>query len=286
MQNVFTRNVTPTYLQRGELYLGPEAVHAGGLVQGPIAVLVEGKPTLSITGELNSGHGLTGIRALHKTLGLKPGDVVSFVVRSPTSIIVVHAGSASPTGAQVSDAAQAAVRRQRRRYRPLGAEQKQFIASEICRLVHTARDTQHLSWRTARFIIDSLLWSWTADGIDNDGYVGRDKLKYDCNYQMHTREAKRIWLTKGRRGAGLRHEHAVPRREIIQCLLEKPRTEAETLELLERLCFAVVVTKDEEKKFTGALRNSMPRPWNCAAHGEALLARYNEVGLSDQVIKP
>lgn len=286
MTTVFESMIASAYAKSGALYLGLEAVRTGGMVPGPITVLVEANPTLSFTGHLNAGHGLARLRPLHAALGLMPGHVVNFVVRSSNTIVIVYAGAAALAPALAGDATVSARRDRRMRYRPLGPAHKQFIAAEICRLGAFARDARNPSRRTARFLIDSLLWCWTADGIDAAGHTGRDKLKYDCDHQLHTRDAKRIWFANGRRGSGLRHEHAVPRNEIIHCLLERPRTEAETLELLERLCFAVIVTKAEDKKFTGALRDTMPRPWSCAAHGEERFARYAAVGLRGEIVEP
>jgi hypothetical protein len=276
--------IAPGYVTSGALYLGPKIVRAGGMTPGPITVRVDGAPALSFPGHLNAGHGVRGLRALHDALGLQAGQVLKIIVKSPNTVVIVHSGAGPVQGRPIARA-----RRSRGvKYKPLSTVHKEFIAAEICRLVRIARDADHPSRGTARFLIDSLLWCWTADGIDDADDAGRDKLKYDFDHQRHTRAAKALWIGNGRRPTGLRHEHAVPRKELLRCLLDSPqaRTEPETLEFLERLCFAVIVTKEEGAKFKGSLRDTMPLPWSCDAKGEQRFDRYRAVGLRDDIIEP
>lgn len=142
--------------------------------------------------------------------------------------------------------------------------------------------------RIARFLIDSLLWCWTADGINDAGEAGRDKLKYDCDHQLHTVNARAVWEANGRSGKGLRHEHAVPRRVLLKCLLESPEpmSDAEVFEFLNRLCFAVIITIEDDRLFAGELKANMPQPWDCSAQGEARFARYDAVGLRHLLLQP
>ncbi|CAN90616.1 unnamed protein product [Sorangium cellulosum So ce56] len=284
MTTVYEIRVAPVYVKSGALYLGPKIVRAGALTPGPVTVRVKGAPALSFSGLLNAGHGVRGLRQLHDALGLQAGQVLQIIVESPNVIVIVQTRTGPLQGRPI-----AGTRRSRGvKYKPLSAVHKEFIAAEICRLVRVARDAAHPSRRTARFLIDSLLWCWTADGIDDLGDAGRDKLKYDFDHQRHTRAAKELWISNGRRPTGLRHEHAVPRKELLRCLLEspQPRTEPETLEFLERLCFAVIVTKDEDAKFKGSLGDAMPGPWNCDATREQRFERYRAVGLRDDIVEP
>lgn len=272
------------YVKSGALYLGPKIVRAGAMTPGPVTVRVDGAPALSFPGHLNAGHGVQGLRALHDALGLQAGQLLQIIVESPNTVVIVHTGAGPLQGRPIARA-----RRSRGvKYKPLSIVHKEFIAAEICRLAGIARGAAHPSRRTARFLIDSLLWCWTADGIDDVGDAGRDKLKYDFDHQRHTRAAKDLWISNGRRRTDLRHEHAVPRKELLRCLLESPqrRTEPETLEFLERLCFAVIVTKDEDAKFKGSLRDTMPLPWSCDAKGEQRFDRYRAVGLRHEIIEP
>lgn len=283
MTNIFERRITPTYAEKGTLFIGADAVAAGGFSPGAVTVLADDLPQRAFAATLNATNGLAGLRPLHKALGLQPGHSIRFVVRPSHTIViteVIRSVSAVPRPSRSRT-------RRRRVYSPLGAAQKQFIAQEVARLSVIARDSHHPSRRTARFLIDTLLWCWTADGIDAAGDAGRDKLKYDLDHQLHTRRAKAHWLANGRKGTGLRHEHAVPRKEILKCLLEcaHPLDDAATLELLERLCFAVIVMRDEDGTLN-RFKDCMPEPWNCGAQGEARFERYRAVGLRSEIVEP
>ena len=163
---------------------------------------------------------------------------------------------------------------------------KHFIAAEIARHIVVAGDTGHAMRKISRFLIDSLLWCWTADGIDGDGDAKRDLLKYDCDLQRHTAAAVERWEENGRKGTGLRHEHAVPRRELIELLLRLRPTETEVFDLLEKMCFAVIVTKEEDDKLSEKYRNRMPTTLSRDTNGDALLARYIEVNLKTAIRSP
>jgi hypothetical protein len=65
------------------------------------------------------------------------------------------------------------------------------------------------------------LWCWTADGIDEDGIARRDLLKYDLDFQRYTAAAARRMEEQGGSDSGIRHEHAVPRKRLID--LRPPR---------------------------------------------------------------
>jgi len=144
--------------------------------------------------------------------------------------------------------------------RRLDQPHKLFIAEEISRHAVVAADPKHSMHRIARFLIDSLLWCWTADGIDDDGIAKRDLLKYDFDWQYHT-EAARLLSEKQGSSKGLIHEHAVPRNEIIRLLLQVRPTAHDTFDILERICFAVVMTREQDLSIhqnDKSLRGSMP----------------------------
>jgi hypothetical protein len=136
---------------------------------------------------------------LYQVIGLKAGQVVHFKIPSPDSIVITYHGE--PVQSPFDADPKARIKRSRTKsYRPLDEVHKRFIAAEIARLAVVARDDANPMRRIARFLIDSLLWCWTADGINDAGEAGRDKLKYDCAHQLHTVDALARWEANGKRG--------------------------------------------------------------------------------------
>ncbi len=279
--------IPPTYVSASVINIGARAVRENGMSPGPITVRVAELPEFSVEATLNKGHGIKGLGELYRVLGLESGHVLHFEVPSSDTVVIVDHGPSQSlhTGSLKKEP----IKRSRTKsYRPLNDVHKQFIAAEIARLAVVAREAGNPMRRIARFLIDSLLWCWTADGINDAGEAGRDKLKYDCAHQMHTVDALARWEANGKRGTGLRHEHAVPRKMLLKCLLESPKvlSETEVFEFLNRLCFAIIVTTEEDRLFSGELSSNMPQPWDCGAQGEARFARYEAVGLSQRILKP
>jgi len=107
--------------------------------------------------------------------------------------------------------------------------------------------------------------------------------------QLHTVEARKRWEQNRGRGAGLRHEHAVPRNQLIRWMLERPErpAPADVKAFLSRLCFAVVVTveEDNELRATG-FKDSLPDGWDWNAKGDERLLRYARARLLEAVRRP
>ena len=151
------------------------------------------------------------------------------------------------------------------------------IAEEIYRQIVASRQNGAVA-RTHRMLADILLWVWTADAYDPlKGTVKRDGFKYACDHQRHTEAAHEVWLANGKRGTGLIHEHAAPRKEILDHLFTSNAVNdsAGVLQFLEKWCFAVIVTKAENS----SLPRSMPAGWVLAGNP---LARYNRLPVFDE----
>jgi len=130
--------------------------------------------------------------------------------------------------------------------------------------------------RVAKFLVDSLLWCWTADGLDPDGNAVRDGVKYDLHHQRHTDAALTTWNSSQQRGAGLTHEHAVPKKLLVRYLLTiDEATPNGVHEFLTKFCLAVIVTRKEDGDLNKkGLRESMPANWAFSAEAADPLARY------------
>lgn len=181
----------------------------------------------------------------------------------------------------------------RNRWKPLGGEHRRYLSEEIARYLPVASQGPRAPW--AGRIIDSLFWFWTADGMDERGHVGRDKLKYSFDFLWHSQEA--CGLSRSECAAGcavarakdLRHEHAVPKDVILERLLGDPPLGADgIMALLEAKCFAVILTKAENDRLNGLFKNSMPEPWHIDDPDADPFARYKHesVGLYAKLHPP
>jgi len=179
--------------------------------------------------------------------------------------------------------------RVRRQCAPLGDRHRAFLAEEIARLVPRARDTDEPMARVAKFLIDSMLWCWTADGVDHSGNVVRDGIKYDLQHQRHTERARTSWEEAGRRWVrGMRHEHVVPRCVLLKHILtmEAPSTVA-IGQALRRFCFSVILLKEEDDLLRDKrLVSRMPDGWTFADGDCDALARYAACGLAATIRTP
>lgn len=172
------------------------------------------------------------------------------------------------------------------KWEPLSGPHKEFISAEIAQLIRVARDPQHHMQRVARALIDTLLWCWTADGVDpRTGQAGRDKMKYSFDHQYFTADAHDRWMKQGRHASGLRHEHAVPRCVLIDCMTSRPEApnSQDVLSFLEANCLAVIVTAEENIALNRWFKDSMPDTWACQNLNPNAFARYDEVGLRDRI---
>lgn len=292
--NKYKLKLTPTYVNAGQLFVGP-ACRAGALFPGPVQLIAPGVAS-PLQCNINAGFGISGLRRLYSVMRLEVGDTITYTVNAPNTITILSHLRASTNEGQSkvgSGAMPPAMRgpkwmTNRLRYRKLADENQQFIAHEIARLIPVAVTPGH-SRRTARFLIDSLLWVWTADGIDEQGEAGRDKLKYDCMRQFHTVDARKCWEQNKGKGTGLRHEHAVPRKQLIAWLLDQSPhlSPADVQAFLRRLCFAVVITIDEDRVLKAkGVNDKLPEEWDWNADGDARLLRYDNAGLIGMVRPP
>lgn len=121
---------------------------------------------------------------------------------------------------------------------------------------------------TKRIVIDNALWNWS-------GYEG--KLKGCIHW------TKAAWADR-ENPRELRHEHIVPRKILIEKLLNLEGIKKETVfSILKTFCIGVVVTKSEDLRLNVCkLKSSMPPDWD----GEDPWARYKCAGIYDEVIQP
>jgi hypothetical protein len=165
---------------------------------------------------------------------------------------------------------------------PLGSDQKRYLCDEISRQISSARDPRRAAW--AIKLIHECFWFWTADGVDDQGRVGRDKLKYSVDALWHSESVCGLSRTDCERGhpskvrhptSNLRHEHAVPRKLILERLLAgAPLAQEQLLGLLERLCLGVVLTKDEDAALNAHFQRAMPPAWDIGDPAADPFARY------------
>ncbi len=159
------------------------------------------------------------------------------------------------------------------RCKPLQKTHRTFIATEIARLLPVAGDESNPMRKVARDLVDRLIWRWTADGYDpKTNAVLYDARKYDCDAYAHTPAARKR-ARAGKRG--IRHEHVIPKRALIERLLrERPDAQA-TRRFLDRFCIvAIVLKEDEERYIPKALRKSMPTTFSFDDPSADLWARY------------
>lgn len=158
----------------------------------------------------------------------------------------------------------------------LPANCKRVIVSELLRLADAARGNQPMV-PFYRAMMHPLLWTWTADAYDtrNDEIV-RDGFKYDFAQLRHTEEAHARFVERNS-SSGLIHEHAVPRRVLVEHFCAHDLNESSAASLLESECFAVIVTAEQDSnELGGELRSNMPPGWESGASGNAL-ARYSDL---------
>jgi hypothetical protein len=238
---------------------------------------------------------------LYAALGAHEGDTIRYAVTAPNMLEITAHVRGSPAVISLAgvfgDSPQESVdgasplwlRKRLAKYRKLTKQHELFIAEEVLRLIPRVANRRDPMWRVARFMIDMLLWCWTADGIDVSGEAARDSLKYDCYRQFHTVEARKQWYENRGYGRGLRHEHAVPRNQLITWMLSQPQpfTCEKILEVLRRLCFAVIVTVEEDNELKShGVKDTLPAEWKWAADGEARLMRYEVAKLLPSVRQP
>lgn len=108
-------------------------------------------------------------------------------------------------------------------------------------------------------LLDNILWVWS---------------EFDGKYQGCRWWSENALLQQ----TELRHEHAVPRRVLIERLMGlRLPTGGEISSVLSELCVGVVVTRAEDARLTSVgLRKRMPDDWD----GKDALARYRAAGIN------
>ena len=161
-------------------------------------------------------------------------------------------------------------------YIPLRKKERDYICQLVHQLAKTARDEEHSMHLIARKQMADALWRWTADGINAEtGVVKQDAFKYDTEYLPSSKEA---CLLREDGKKGLRHEHVVPRMVLVERIIERDLGALGIRRLLNKSCFAVVLTKEED----GSLwpPQKMPDDWKWGS--DDVFARY-PTGLGRQL---
>ena len=159
---------------------------------------------------------------------------------------------------------------------PLDAESRLAIlnlALTGLRLMETAK-LRHFG----KHLVHTALWCWTADGLVCGEYQ-RDAVKFDISVLPHTTAAARTANRKQ-----LRHEHAIPRKVIVQHLSRchetwstiDDSTGRHEIEAVIAKCPPVVVTRSEDDVLAVKFRSRMPDGWK---FGDSPLARYEQAGV-------
>jgi hypothetical protein len=165
-------------------------------------------------------------------------------------------------------------------HRPLGEVEQVYLCEQIRGLALLARDPNN-PWRhVERRRISAILWQWTADAVNTStGAVDPGVYKYNCRVHIATRQG--IALAKIG-SVGLRHEHAVPRMFITDRIIKRDLSAGDIFHLLRRLCVAVIVTKEEDRKLRP--KNKMPLGWSWD-DGDPY-ARYVHSELDGALVRP
>jgi hypothetical protein len=158
--------------------------------------------------------------------------------------------------------------------RHFGAAERLWIAGEIDKLLPVARDANRSESQWADNLIrNAYLWYWTADGINAKGKVKRDLFKRDTDFLRHTDAA----LNAKKEGRKVTHEHAVPRKVLLQHLKsEKWDSPSEIKAFLDRFCFGVIIDKEREDAKLRRWKQKMPTPFSADSKP---LERYKTEGI-------
>ena len=111
-------------------------------------------------------------------------------------------------------------------------ENKKNIAHAIAVLYS---ETNKISTYIQDMLLERLMWAVTEN---NDEGI---KKKYAVPYRSEDAINKEIEI---------RHEHAVPKKILVQKILRSNKTEEEVFEILDKYAHAVVVTPEEHQKLS------------------------------------
>jgi hypothetical protein len=120
---------------------------------------------------------------------------------------------------------------------------KQEMARDVAYVLDSSSPLHDV---TKRRVLNNVLWAWTT-------FHGKYK---GCRHW--TPAAIEHFAQRGKK-KGLRHEHAVPRKLLIDMTvgMGSPQKD-EVLDLFVRLAFGVVVTNDEQKRLDSKYKSKMP----------------------------
>jgi len=79
---------------------------------------------------------------------------------------------------------------------------------------------------------------------------------------------------------GLRHEHAVPQKIIVEQLMISEKTEATIFSILDNLVHAVIVTQDEATKLDQKWKSTMPLDIEITNEVSFIFARYIDLKMA------
>lgn len=83
-------NITEAYVSLRSIYVGAQALRAGRLKSGQVAVLYEDDESFSVEGRLNESGSLSGMAKLYHKLGLVTGSKLTFEVTEDGSINITQ----------------------------------------------------------------------------------------------------------------------------------------------------------------------------------------------------
>ena len=119
-----------------------------------------------------------------------------------------------------------------------------------------------LSYGTKFAVLSEITWVWTEFHGKYDG----------CKYW--SKEALKVKNSR----AELIHEHVVPKKVLIEQLIDKQNLFPQEIYcFLEKFCIGAVITKKEDQKINDVgLRSKMPKTWN----NEDPWARYDGLNIN------
>jgi|GEM_PF-1848280 len=158
---------------------------------------------------------------------------------------------------------------------PLSERQREWLIDQARLLAEMKRAGRDLD--CARYFVDHLIWFWTADGCHpRSEAVRRDAVKHDHRHIWWSYEARKAIDTARSQGKRIssvvQHEHAVPKKELVNLILGG---QLESRAVLERFARAVLVTKEEHLKLNKHFKVGMPGDWDPLNPQADPFARYN-----------
>ncbi len=156
---------------------------------------------------------------------------------------------------------------------------KESIARTIALLYDSANNIDDY---IRKKLIETLIWVTTEH--DDQGvskkYQGQPYWTEGAMRQFLKNCDERSSNKKHNLFQGLRHEHAVPKKEIIALIQKSDKSTEAILCILNNLAHAVVVSKAEDQELNKmGFQTKMPRALQVNSSIENIFSRYLEVGL-------